>query len=88
MELLQKLAQRTFENREKMLDAIVQIVGTVTAVSPKRKILNWDDTLDDCINKLYVAVLDAIATLIQYFVQRTDKPSLKQRGEPAISILR
>ncbi|KAK5988008.1 hypothetical protein PT974_12144 [Cladobotryum mycophilum] len=68
-----QLAKRSVEHRERVHEAIEQVVDAVTRASPKRRIFNWDNSLKDYIQKLYVAVLEAVSVIIQYLLQNIQK---------------
>lgn len=63
-----------------MQKAVVVVVDAVTGASPKRRIFRWDDSLKNCIHKLYASVLEAVAVIIQYLLQRVEKPRFPDKG--------
>ncbi|KAK0638305.1 hypothetical protein DIS24_g9971 [Lasiodiplodia hormozganensis] len=75
-----QLAKRAAEERERVQKAVVVVVDVVTGASPKRRIFRWDDSLKNCIHKLYASVLEAVAVIIQYLLQRVEKPRFPDKA--------
>lgn len=76
-----QLARRTAEHKKVVLDSILEVVRTVTMARPKRDIVSWDKSLEGCVKDLYVAVIEAVVTIVQFLLQKVEKIDLSKRGE-------
>lgn len=59
---------------------MVEIIDAVTMARPRRRNIFWDDDLASMVKALYVSVLEAIAAMVQFLLQKVERVNIASRG--------
>lgn len=59
---------------------MVEIIDAVTMARPRRRNIFWDDELASMVKALYVSVLEAVATMVQFLLQKVERVNIVDRG--------